>query len=77
MLDRMNCDGGASKGVYRMKQLVMLVLTAGNLGRVAEIYVSVNGNAQADGSLTRPYGSLPDAVKAAILVFIRAALHSS
>ena len=44
--------------------ILMLVLTAGTLCRAAEIYVSVDGCAQADGSLTKPYGSLPDAVEA-------------
>ena len=44
--------------------ILMLVLTAGTLCRAAEIYVSVDGSAQADGSLTKPYGSLPDAVEA-------------
>ena len=29
-----------------------------------DIYVSVDGGAQADGSLAKPYGSLPDAVEA-------------
>ena len=29
-----------------------------------EFYVSVDGSAQADGSLANPYGSIPDAVKA-------------
>ena len=29
-----------------------------------DIYVSVDGDAQADGSLAKPYGSLPDAVEA-------------
>ena len=29
-----------------------------------EIYVSVDGDVQADGSMAQPYGSLPDAVNA-------------
>ncbi len=49
-----------------MKQIVilMLVLTAGSLCHATDIYVSVEGSVQADGSLTNPYGSLPEAVKA-------------
>ncbi|MFC1766794.1 right-handed parallel beta-helix repeat-containing protein, partial [Planctomycetota bacterium] len=50
----------------KMKQLMilMLVLTAGTLCHAKDIYVSVDGSAQADGSLAKPYGSLADAVKA-------------
>ncbi|MFC1766740.1 right-handed parallel beta-helix repeat-containing protein, partial [Planctomycetota bacterium] len=50
----------------KVKQLVilMLVLTVVNLCRAVEFYVSVDGSAQADGSLTKPYRSLPAAVEA-------------
>lgn len=49
-----------------MKQLVilMLVLIVVNLCGAAEIYVSVDGSAQPDGSLAKPYGSLPAALGA-------------
>ena len=44
--------------------LVGLVFAGLGQGYATEIYVSVDGSAQADGSLTKPYGSLPDAVEA-------------
>ena len=47
--------------------LLLLWRALAGLGQLhaADIYVSVEGNAQADGSLAKPYSSLPDAVKAA------------
>lgn len=47
--------------------LVLLGLVFAGLGQgcATEIDVSVDGSAQADGSLTKPYGFLPDALKAA------------
>jgi hypothetical protein len=45
--------------------LLMLVVFAVPDASVAlDIYVAVDGDAQADGSLAKPYGSLPDAVEA-------------
>jgi len=45
--------------------LIMLVVFAvADESFALDIYVSVDGGAQADGSLTKPYGSLPDAVEA-------------
>ena len=45
--------------------LVLVGLVFAGLGRsyATEIYVSVDGRAQADGSLAKPYGSLPAAVE--------------
>ena len=56
--------------LLRLRWMALLVLS--NLVVVAapseslalDIYVSVDGDAQADGSLAKPYGSLPDAVEA-------------
>ena len=44
--------------------LVLVVFAAPGQSFALDIYVSVDGGAQADGSLTNPYGSLPDAVEA-------------
>ena len=44
--------------------LLLLVFVVQGEGLALDIYVSVDGSAQADGSLARPYGSLPDAVEA-------------
>ena len=42
----------------------MVVFAAPGESLALDIYVSVDGDAQADGSLAKPYGSLPDAVEA-------------
>jgi len=44
--------------------LVWLTFAGQGQSHAMEIYVSVDGNAQADGSLAKPYGSLSNAVKA-------------
>ncbi|HUT10085.1 MAG TPA: hypothetical protein VMY42_06280, partial [Thermoguttaceae bacterium] len=44
--------------------LMLLVFAPPGTSFALDIYVSVDGDAQADGSLTNPYGSLPDAVEA-------------
>ncbi|TWU44232.1 hypothetical protein Q31b_17680 [Novipirellula aureliae] len=44
--------------------LLLMVLAAPVESYAVDIYVSVDGDAQADGSLTKPYGSLPEAVAA-------------
>jgi hypothetical protein len=51
----------------RFRWLVCLafpLLSAGYANAAAELYVAMNGDAHADGSLTKPYGSLSDAVEA-------------
>ena len=45
--------------------LMLVVFTLADASFAMDIYVSVDGSAQADGSLAKPYGSLPDAVEAA------------
>jgi hypothetical protein len=52
---------------YRRLQIIILLLLAFVLqgeSSALDIYVSVDGGAQADGSLAKPYGSLPAAVEA-------------
>ena len=44
--------------------LIPVVFAVSDASFALDIYVSVDGSAQADGSLKRPYGSLPDAVDA-------------
>ena len=44
--------------------MIPAVFAAADESSAVHIYVSVGGGAQADGSLARPYGSLPDAVEA-------------
>ena len=44
--------------------IVLLVFAVADECSALDIYVSVDGGAQADGSLANPYGSLPDAVAA-------------
>ena len=44
--------------------LMLVVFAVADASFARDIYVSVNGSAQADGSLAKPYGSLPDAVDA-------------
>jgi len=44
--------------------LMLVVFAVADATLARDIYVSVDGNAQADGSLAKPYGSLPDAVEA-------------
>jgi len=44
--------------------LVLVAFVVHGESQAMDIYVSVDGNAQADGSMAKPYGSLPDAVKA-------------
>ena len=45
--------------------LMLVVLAAQEESFAADIYVSVDGDTQADGSLAKPYRSLPVAVEAA------------
>jgi hypothetical protein len=44
--------------------LVVVAFVVHGESSATEIFVSIDGHAQADGSLAKPYGSLPDAVKA-------------
>ena len=44
--------------------LLLVVFAVPDASFAMDIYVSVDGGAQADGSLAKPYGSLPDAVEA-------------
>ena len=44
--------------------LILVVFAVPDASFALDIYVSVDGGAQADGSLAKPYGSLPDAVEA-------------
>ena len=44
--------------------LLLVVFAVPHASFALDIYVSVDGGAQADGSLAKPYGSLPDAVEA-------------
>ena len=44
--------------------LLLLAFVVQGESLALDIYVSVDGDAQADGSLAKPYGSLPEAVKA-------------
>ncbi|MFC1760855.1 right-handed parallel beta-helix repeat-containing protein [Planctomycetota bacterium] len=54
---------GSKRIVFQL--LLMLVILAAQSDSLAkDIVVSVDGDAQADGSLAKPYGSLPDAVEA-------------
>ena len=48
----------------RIRLLMLVVFAAPGESFALDIYVSVDGGAQADGSLAKPYGSLPDAVEA-------------
>ncbi|WP_442511821.1 right-handed parallel beta-helix repeat-containing protein [Novipirellula sp. SH528] len=43
---------------------LLAVFALQGVSDATDIYVSVDGDSQADGSLTRPYGSLPEAVNA-------------
>ena len=43
---------------------MLVVFAVPDASFALDIYVSVDGSAQADGSLANPYGSLPDAVEA-------------
>ena len=44
--------------------LMLVVFAVPGESLALDIHVSVDGGAQADGSLANPYGSLPDAVEA-------------
>ncbi|MFC1760852.1 right-handed parallel beta-helix repeat-containing protein [Planctomycetota bacterium] len=50
------------KVILGLMTLLIFAVAEGSLAK--DIYVSVDGGAQADGSLAKPYGSLPDAVEA-------------
>ncbi|MFC1765171.1 hypothetical protein ACFL6U_24255, partial [Planctomycetota bacterium] len=54
-----------AKWMVALGLTMLVVFTLADTSFAMDIYVSVDGNAQADGSLAKPYGSLPDAVEAA------------
>ena len=53
-----------SRRVVALVLLWVLAILVQGESQAMDIYVSVDGDAQADGSVAKPYGSLPDAVKA-------------
>ena len=53
-----------SRRVVALLLLLVLAFLVPGESFAKEVYVSVDGGAQADGSMAKPYGSLPDAVKA-------------
>ena len=53
-----------AKGKVILGLMALLVFTVANGSLAKDIYVSVDGSAQADGSMVKPYGSLVDAVDA-------------
>ena len=53
-----------SRRVAALLLLLMLAFLVQDESQAMDIYVSVKGYEQADGSMAKPYGSLPDAVNA-------------
>ncbi|TWU32529.1 right-handed parallel beta-helix repeat-containing protein [Novipirellula artificiosorum] len=62
MKTRLKCSWSRWNVLQWLSMLVVLAVPGE--GFAMDIYVSVDGDAQADGSLAKPYGSLPDAVEA-------------
>ena len=53
-----------SRAILPWLLLVLVAFVVHGESSATEVYVSVDGHAQADGSMAKPYGSLPDAVNA-------------
>ena len=54
----------ASERILLLWLIIANVFAVMNAASAVDFYVSVDGDAQADGSLSKPFGSLPEAVEA-------------